>query len=167
MLSLIMLVGHVIAQSVVSDIESTFHQVSGPLPRYQLFDTYAMAAGRRKSNRVNAQTSIVHSSQDPPIPVEPNGNETHPDGHAEPSVKGSAEDDKCPACEAKDAKHPNAEAVDKESWVRCDACKTWFHWRCVGEGGDLEAVDKWCAVFRTGQACGVQILFAGSAHNAD
>ncbi|KAI0781268.1 Clavaminate synthase-like protein [Trametes elegans] len=52
------------------------------------------------------------------------------------------EDDKCPACE--DGQKEGEQSVaDKEKWVRCDACKTWFHWRCVGEGGDLDAVDKW------------------------
>lgn len=38
------------------------------------------------------------------------------------------------------------DAVDeagKESWVRCDACKRWFHWRCAGEGGALDLIDKW------------------------
>ncbi|KAI0822678.1 Clavaminate synthase-like protein [Trametes gibbosa] len=59
---------------------------------------------------------------------------------------GRDEDDKCPAC--KDNPIDGAVlgeqlAADKEKWVRCDACKTWFHWRCVGQGGDLDAVDKW------------------------
>ena len=36
----------------------------------------------------------------------------------------------------------NGAGAEKESWVRCDACKTWFHWRCAGEG-DLDAVGKW------------------------
>lgn len=52
------------------------------------------------------------------------------------------QDDKCPAC--KDGEPDEAQVgADKEQWVRCDACKTWFHWRCAGEG-DLDAVDKWC-----------------------
>lgn len=33
---------------------------------------------------------------------------------------------------------------DKENWVRCDVCKTWFHWRCAGEG-ELDVIDKWYA----------------------
>ncbi|TFY81734.1 hypothetical protein EWM64_g2277 [Hericium alpestre] len=52
----------------------------------------------------------------------------------------SASADACPAC--KDASQSSADA-EKESWVRCDACKKWFHWRCVGAGEQLEALDKW------------------------
>ncbi|KAL5529550.1 hypothetical protein ACEPAG_5535 [Sanghuangporus baumii] len=50
---------------------------------------------------------------------------------------------RCPQC--KDDDQDNDEvALAKEHWVRCEGpCKTWFHWRCVGEGGDLEAIDKW------------------------
>ncbi|KAI0747786.1 Clavaminate synthase-like protein [Daedaleopsis nitida] len=54
---------------------------------------------------------------------------------------GQTQDDKCPAC--KEDSQDTLTAVEKEKWVRCDACKVWFHWRCVGEGGDLDAVDKW------------------------
>ncbi|KAI0362800.1 Clavaminate synthase-like protein [Trametes cingulata] len=56
------------------------------------------------------------------------------------------DDDRCPACKDAQVKaegESEQSAADKEKWVRCDACKTWFHWRCVGEGGDLDAVDKW------------------------
>ena len=56
------------------------------------------------------------------------------DSHPEP------QEDKCPAC-TEETSRPRDDA-DKESWVRCDACKTWYHWRCAGEG-DLEAVGKW------------------------
>lgn len=49
--------------------------------------------------------------------------------------------DTCPAC--KDDSEQTPSSADKEQWVRCDACKTWFHWRCAGQG-DLDAVDKWC-----------------------
>ncbi|KAI9056652.1 Clavaminate synthase-like protein [Trametes sanguinea] len=52
------------------------------------------------------------------------------------------EDDRCPACKEGEATGEQV-AADKEKWVRCDACKTWYHWRCVGQGGDLDAVDKW------------------------
>jgi len=52
-----------------------------------------------------------------------------------------APDDKCPACH--DEGEQSSNPADRESWVRCDACKNWFHWRCVGQQGDLETVDKW------------------------
>ena len=52
------------------------------------------------------------------------------------------EEDRCPAC--KDGTQEGWNDEDKESWVRCDACRVWFHWRCVGDG-DLEAIGKWCA----------------------
>ncbi|KAI0646748.1 Clavaminate synthase-like protein [Trametes meyenii] len=52
------------------------------------------------------------------------------------------DDDKCPACRDEQGQGEQL-AADKEQWVRCDACKTWFHWRCVGEGGDLDAIGKW------------------------
>lgn len=57
------------------------------------------------------------------------------------SVDTSVSDDKCPACQ--DGGEQNSNSVERESWVRCDACKSWFHWRCVGQQGDLETVDKW------------------------
>ena len=54
---------------------------------------------------------------------------------------GKAQDERCPACRD-EAGQPPLDAADKEKWVRCDACKIWFHWRCAGDG-DLDAVDKW------------------------
>lgn len=63
----------------------------------------------------------------------------------EEGAQAQTQDDKCPAC--KDAQGDTPLTVaEKEKWVRCDACKSWFHWRCVGEGGDLDAVDKWCVL---------------------
>lgn len=52
-----------------------------------------------------------------------------------------AQDDTCPACVGHDTQQ--WAAADKENWVRCDACKTWYHWRCAGDGSDLDAIDKW------------------------
>ncbi|KAI0316779.1 JmjC domain-containing histone demethylation protein 1 [Amylostereum chailletii] len=52
------------------------------------------------------------------------------------------QDDKCPACYAT-GETSSTIAADKESWIRCDACKMWFHWRCVESGEDLAAIDKW------------------------
>lgn len=59
---------------------------------------------------------------------------------AETDIVDSHED-LCPSCSvslARDAKDEHS-----ESWVRCDFCKTWYHWRCVGENGQLDTIDKW------------------------
>ncbi|KAH9946403.1 Clavaminate synthase-like protein [Epithele typhae] len=52
-----------------------------------------------------------------------------------------AQEERCPACPEAVA-GAQVEDANKEKWVRCDACKTWFHWRCAGDG-DLDAVDMW------------------------
>lgn len=49
--------------------------------------------------------------------------------------------DSCPACTPDSADSFNA--FDKENWIRCDVCKVWYHWRCAGDGSDVEALDKW------------------------
>ena len=54
---------------------------------------------------------------------------------------GDASADLCPACKKDDSRL--IASLSKESWVRCDSCKTWYHWRCVGEGDDLSTLDKW------------------------
>ena len=51
-------------------------------------------------------------------------------------------EDTCPACPT-ESQETSTILTDKESWIRCDACKTWFHWRCVGAGEDLSTIDKW------------------------
>lgn len=52
--------------------------------------------------------------------------------------------DSCPACSSKPGR---VGLEDKETWIQCDKCKTWFHWHCVGDGGDYEALQKWCAKY--------------------
>src|SRR5229473_3915077 len=51
-------------------------------------------------------------------------------------------EDLCPSCSVS-LTRDQVKDEDSESWVRCDFCKTWYHWRCVGENGQLEAIDKW------------------------
>lgn len=69
----------------------------------------------------------------------------------EPTVGADAKEDRCPACTDESIAAMKAAAAEagtessKESWVRCDACKSWYHWRCAGEG-DLDAVGKWCVL---------------------
>ncbi|KAH9955595.1 jumonji protein [Russula dissimulans] len=52
-----------------------------------------------------------------------------------------SQDDLCPSCSVSFARDIKEE--DSESWIRCDFCKTWYHWRCVGEHVQLETIDKW------------------------
>jgi len=81
-----------------------------------------------------------------------NGKKTPESGAAEEPEEGAAaaeateettqdNNDSCPACNGSDTQQ--WAAADKENWVRCDACKTWYHWRCAGDGSDLDAIDKW------------------------
>ncbi|KAG8684331.1 hypothetical protein FRC09_010207, partial [Ceratobasidium sp. 395] len=46
--------------------------------------------------------------------------------------------DRCAACK------PDSPVANKAKtvWAECESCGTWFHWDCVGEGGDIKAVDK-------------------------
>ncbi|KAH9079132.1 JmjC domain-containing histone demethylation protein 1 [Lactarius deliciosus] len=53
----------------------------------------------------------------------------------------NSQEDLCPACCVSLTRDVKDE--DSESWVRCDSCKTWYHWRCVGENGQLDVIDKW------------------------
>ncbi|KIM31038.1 hypothetical protein M408DRAFT_327932 [Serendipita vermifera MAFF 305830] len=65
------------------------------------------------------------------------------------SGKETAEEEelKCPGCSENDSPDQN-----KDTWICCDACKTWYHWgKCAGidqdansgEAVTLEQVDKW------------------------
>ncbi|KAG9318283.1 Clavaminate synthase-like protein [Chiua virens] len=56
-------------------------------------------------------------------------------------VPMASEEDACPAC--KDLAVDVQSTVSKESWIRCDACKSWYHWVCAGNGEDVDAIDKW------------------------
>jgi len=52
-------------------------------------------------------------------------------------------EDRCPACTNETT--ANLQFEDKEEWAMCGACKTWYHWRCAGNGEELDTVDKWYA----------------------
>lgn len=54
----------------------------------------------------------------------------------EASAEAAEEEETCPLCTPKDER-------DKELWVACFQCKTWFHVVCLGLD-DVEAYDKWC-----------------------
>lgn len=88
-----------------------------------------MAPRRRRTTRLSKADLSPEPRSDSPVHVEEPNEELSHSGN-----------DSCPACNA-DESPLNAE--QKESWVRCDACKNWYHWVCAGNGGDLEAIDKW------------------------
>jgi hypothetical protein len=93
-----------------------------------------MVAGHKRSTRSTVQKSPAPStasagSSKTPLPLK-DASEVEP--------VHSDIDESCPAC--KDDVVP--EGV-RESWIRCDACKTWFHWRCAGNGEDPEMINKW------------------------
>ncbi|KAJ3565100.1 hypothetical protein NP233_g7859 [Leucocoprinus birnbaumii] len=48
----------------------------------------------------------------------------------------------CPAC-IPGQSFSELNSFEKERWIRCDACKIWYHWRCVGNGEELDSIDKW------------------------
>ncbi len=95
-----------------------------------------MARGRRRSTRANNLELSEFVGEDAASPPQAPGSQDSNGSQPTPQ-----EEDRCPACA--DEAMQGWNAADKESWVRCDACKSWFHWRCAGDG-DLEAVDKWC-----------------------
>ncbi|KIJ30334.1 hypothetical protein M422DRAFT_784040 [Sphaerobolus stellatus SS14] len=98
---------------------------------------------RRRSTR---KTSAAAAREPSPAPSEASH---HSDPQAGPQPahgpgKSSDKDkDRCPACSDKVV---DSEITDKDIWISCDKCKTWFHWRCLGETGDPEAWSKWCAI---------------------
>lgn len=65
--------------------------------------------------------------------------EDEPEPTQAESAPTKTDEDMCPSCR---------EGVqgEKSSWIRCDACKIWFHWACVGDGSDLESINKWCTL---------------------
>jgi len=63
--------------------------------------------------------------------------ETHPE-----TQQDGEETELCPGCT--DESRMSAESAAETKWVRCDGCKLWHHWHCVGKGNDLELVARWC-----------------------
>ncbi|PVG02717.1 hypothetical protein CPB86DRAFT_750518 [Serendipita vermifera] len=68
----------------------------------------------------------------------------------EPATTEKAQDEeKCPGCSENDD-----QSINKDTWICCDACKTWYHWgKCSGTDTPVdgsnnavltpEQVDKW------------------------
>ncbi|KAG5635423.1 hypothetical protein H0H81_011313 [Sphagnurus paluster] len=91
-----------------------------------------MARGQRRSTRNNSQKSPEPSPISSPSPI------------AEvPQAEPSNQQETCPSCPTGSVDIPTRNHFSKEHWIRCDDCMIWYHWRCAGSGGDVEAVDKW------------------------
>jgi hypothetical protein len=100
----------------------------------------AAAAGAAPDKPHSSSSTSGKDSGEPSGHLNGSGEESSQTSGGGEVKKERQEEDKCPACKEETRSDWNEE--DKESWVRCDACKKWFHWRCAGEG-DLEAIGKW------------------------
>ncbi|KAJ4480470.1 jumonji protein [Lentinula edodes] len=76
-------------------------------------------------------------------------------------------DDRCPACTPETIAQLDDEV--NEQWAMCGACKVWYHWRCTGEGVDLDTIDKWfCKTCLTTDTTGKRaITFRAPARKSD
>ena len=122
-----------------------------------------MARSKRRATRSNTQKSRERSPElEPlsplsarssltPVPIhdeQPSPPEQAPEETQEPVQETpvqptlmASEEETCPAC--KDLPSDQQSTVPKESWIRCDACKSWYHWVCAGNGADVDTIDKW------------------------
>lgn len=93
----------------------------------------------RRSSRANGAESTEEGTENEAVKqeVEMAG---PTDSNVEPETKLA--DDRCPACTPETIAQLDDEV--KEEWAMCGACKVWYHWRCAGEGIDLDTIDKWC-----------------------
>lgn len=93
-----------------------------------------------RAKRQGAKNEETHEpSQTSPIPSSMSRSNTPERSNSTSQLR----DESCPACVEGQTHVLNA--LEKERWIRCDACKTWYHWRCVGQGEDIDSIDKWCA----------------------
>ena len=87
-------------------------------------------APRRRSTRKKSTTPRESSPQP-----------SDSSGLSEPPPTNQDDKDTCPSCPDEPYQF---RAGEKDTWIQCNKCKTWFHWRCVGEGADHETLLKWC-----------------------
>ncbi|KAJ7849096.1 jumonji superfamily protein [Mycena olivaceomarginata] len=105
-----------------------------------------MARARRRPARNAARTSGTSplSSREPT--PEPEVAAAAPNTH----TTGT---EACPGCTTESSASFNQ--FEKESWIRCDVCKTWYHWRCASteppsflseddkKDYNIDKIDKW------------------------
>lgn len=94
-----------------------------------------MARAKRKGTKKEESNEPTPASAPPSSMSRSNTPEQH--------SSSQLRDETCPACV--DGQANSLNSFEKERWVRCDACKTWYHWRCVGQGDDIDSIDKWYA----------------------
>ncbi|KAI6019698.1 Clavaminate synthase-like protein [Pisolithus orientalis] len=82
---------------------------------------------------VSSRSSLTPMQDDEPVVPTPTSEPIEP--------LGRSQEETCPDC--KDHQASEVDPTTKDSWIRCDACKTWYHWVCAGNGGDPDAIDKW------------------------
>ncbi|KAG5643910.1 hypothetical protein DXG03_009481 [Asterophora parasitica] len=85
-----------------------------------------MARGQRRSTRTKKDPEPTNFTS-------PAASESEPSNDIET----------CPACPTGSAVVEVRNPFNKEQWIRCDTCMSWYHWRCAGSGGDVDTVDKW------------------------
>ena len=129
---------------LVSQSQRSLQFLCAELPHHVQFALLAMSAWsafeatfRRDPSmtRSTRRTTRNSASELPGSGAAGSGSPTAETDHA------YSQEDLCPSCSASLTRDLKDE--DSESWVRCDFCKTWYHWRCVGENGQLETIDKW------------------------
>lgn len=117
-----------------------------------------MVASRRRSTRKKGEETPQRSqsavSQDPEPELEPE--ET-------PSASTSTKDS-CPACA--DSAQDRQQIVNGDTWIRCDACKKWFHWVCVASPNqDHESVGRWSVLSNVSSFTESLYLRTGTANH--
>ncbi|KZS99328.1 JmjC domain-containing histone demethylation protein 1 [Sistotremastrum niveocremeum HHB9708] len=101
-----------------------------------------MAPSRRRTSRRGAPTTPKkESTAQPQRPPSSEPEESEEGTPSQTNVPERTAAEKCPACKDDETAPLDSE---QDTWIRCDACKSWYHWRCVAEEGqDHETVDKW------------------------
>jgi hypothetical protein len=88
------------------------------------------ASSRRRANRKKEEQASQRSNSTATQDAEPSSASTFKDS--------------CPSC--LNSEKRGQESSCRDTWIRCDSCKIWFHWECVAlQGQDHETVDRWSA----------------------
>lgn len=87
-----------------------------------------MAPRRRSTRKATTTTTTREPSQQPS------------EASVLSDVPQTKDKDSCPFCSKSEFRLQEGE---KDTWIQCDKCKTWFHCRCIGQGDDYEALHKW------------------------